>query len=661
MDRPATHASAALPLDRRILALFAVLVSVLALETALGLNGSSIGIWARALDEGNPNASQVLGTPKAIRADEWAFITPAILSQAHHDPPFPTTNLSWGSASVPLVLNVPTRHFSTLFRPQVWGYFLFDLERAHAFFWGMKAFILESGIFLLLMLLTRGDFGVSLLGAAWVFLSGFTQWWFSSPALLPEMVGCFALVLVAVGLLTLAPTRKGIAAGGLLFAICSVNFALCVYPPFQVPLFYLGLAILPAVLAPGLRSGSFRRHPGFRCAAAGVAGALAGTTLLLYARDAWDTLARLQATEYPGARVLLGGDLGVARVFGGFFGFFMSEQSFPPDWSNVCEASNFVLLFPVPLAGLAWRLVRRSKVPPLHWGLLAYIALLLLWMLAGWPRAFAVASGFDRVPGVRALLGLGLASILWCCVSLSEPNRDRSRPAGWARIALTGGLVALLALYAVHFNRSTGGFASISQLALVCAVCGMAVFFLLGRNLPALAACVLIPSLLSYGLVNPVTKGLTPITGTRLFDSASRIAKKDPRGRWTAYRSLFLADYLKAAGAPVFNGTCFVPRLDDLRVLDPGGLQSSTYNRLAHVILEPGTGADIAFRRSELEDVYTIEIDPANDAWKRLGVRYVVLPYEATDERFLTLADLLFTYPEAGLWVYRYRWSLDPG
>jgi hypothetical protein len=661
MDDPTTHVAASMPLDRRALVLFAVLASILLLETVLGLSGSSIGIWTQALNERNLNAGQVLGTPKKIRADEWAVLTPAILSQAHQNPPFPTTNRSWGSASVPLVINVPVRHFSTLFRPQFWGYFLFDLERAHAFYWNMKAFILDSGVFLLLILLTGGDFRASLLGTAWVFLSGFTQWWFSSPALFPEMVGCFALVLVAIRLLTLAPTRKGIATGALLFAVCSVNFALCLYPPFQVPLFYLGLAILPAILGPGLGSGSFRRHLGFRLAAAASAGALTGTALLLYARDAWDTLARLRATVYPGARALAGGDVGLAQVFGGFFGFFMSEKSIPLDWNNVCEASNFVLLFPVPLACLAMRLVRRLKVSALHWGLLAYIAVLLSWTLWGWPRAIAVASGFSRVPGVRALLGLGLASILWCCVSLSERDGCRSRPPGWARIVLTGGFVALLALFAAHFNRSTGGFASIPQVTLVCAVAGMACFFLLGRNVPALAACVLIPNLVSYGLVNPITKGLTPITGSRLFDTVSRIAREDPRGRWTAYRSLYMADYIKAAGAAVFNGTCFVPPLEDLRVLDPGGLQSSTYNRLAHMILEPTTGTGIAFVQTGSADIYTIEIDPANEAWRRLGVRYAVLPYEATDERFLKLAAPLFTYPETGLWVYRYRWSLDPG
>jgi len=332
----------------------------------------------------------------------------------------------------------------------------------------------------------------------------------------------------------------------------------------------------------------------------------------------------------------------------------MSEERFPSKWYNVCEASNFVLLFPVPMAALlwwAWR--RRAHVSALEWSLIAYIVVVLSWMAVGWPRFLAVASGFERSQGTRPLLGLGLASIILCCVFMARTQVSLPRGLG-TRLAVAASLVAALVLYSLGFNRATQAFATDNQVALVCLLAAAAGYLLLTRRRIAFAACVLLPNIWSHGLVNPVGTGLGPIIDTRLVREVTPLIHRDPTARWAVYGPHVVADLFKAAGAQVFNGTKFVPPLEDLRVIDPMSSSTSIYNRYAHVELEPRPGSDATFTLGH-GDWYTIHMDPKSDVWRRLGVRYVVLPQASTDPDFLAAAALVLELPDLGLWVYRYQ------
>ncbi len=540
-------------------------------------------------------------------------------------------------------------------RPQFWGFFILDLERAFAFYWTLKACLLLGGFFLLLMLLTGSDFGVSLLGAAWVFFSGFMQWWYSSPAMLPETVGCVALLLVSLHYLALSSRRWVIAAAALVSACCLLGSVLSLYPPFQVPLFYLGIAILVGSLAPRLTAGPRRGELAFRASCAALALAAVAAALAVYYRDAEPAIELMRGTVYPGSRISSGGDLTGAQAFGGFFGFLMSEGNFPRKWLNVCEASNFVLLFPVPLAALLLRARRGSGATALEWSLIVYLVVVLAWITVGWPHMAAVATGFGWSKGTRSLLGLGLASILLCCVFLARSSVDLPSGLG-RRLAVAAGMLTIAGASALDFNRVTGGFGRSGQIVIATLVAVAAGYFLLARKRLAFAACVLVPNVLCYGLVNPLASGLGPILETRLFREVSRMVDEDPDARWTVYGGYVTADLVKAAGAQVFNGTKFVPPLDDLRVIDPSATAALGYNRYAHIALVPENGNAVTFTLLH-EDSYVIRIDPKSDVWRRLGIRYVALPFAATDPEFLERAALALELPDASLWVYRYRWN----
>jgi hypothetical protein len=647
--------------DWKVQIFLAALLLILTLGTAFKIHGSSIGVWpVYGYGERMPDAGILLGTPKIIRGDEWEFTTPAIVSQATARPAFPVTNPRWGTAPVPLIINLPCRHWSMYVRPQFWGFFSLDLERGFAFYWNMKACLLLSGTFLLLMLLTGNDFGVSLLGIAWVFFSGFIQWWYSTPAMLPETVGYVAFLLVAVHYLTVDCRRWAVGLAALVIAFCLVNFLLSFYPAFQVPLYYLGIAILAGSLGPRLVRGAQGGNRAFRTTCALLALSVVAVVLVLYYHDAKTAIELMRGTVYPGSRMSSGGDLTLAQVFGGFYGFFMSEESYPAVWDNVCEASNFVLLSPVPIAVFVWRAWRKERATALEWSLAVYIVVVFAWVTRRWPFVFAVVSALGLSTGRRLLLGLGLASIILCCVFLADRRTDLPigpRP----RILVATSMLTLLAVFSVHFYRVTGGFATPIQAALVSLFAGGAGYLLLARKRIAFAVCLLAPTIWCHGLVNPISVGLGPILDTTLFREVSEIVDRDPDARWTVFgaldtTALYRADFFKAAGARVFNGTQIVPPLEDLRVIDPESVATSMYNRFAHISLIPNKGAGVVFTLLG-ESLYTITIDPMNDLWRRLGIRYCVFPFAATDPEFLTATWLVRELPDSGVWIYKYRWG----
>ena len=639
--------------DRKTLAVLGALALALLGSTAFGIHGSSIGIWNRLLGDAEPDAGVLLGTPKLIRGDEYGVTTLAMISQARAVPDFPRKNPSWGAEQVPLIFSLPVRHWSLALRPQLAGFLALDLERGFAFYWAMKGFLLIAGAFLLLMLLTRNDFAISLTGTAWLFFSGYVQWWYSSPAMLPETVGLVALLVVATHYLVLSPSRPAIALAALACALCALDAALALYPPFQVPLAWLAIALALGSLAPRLRSAEARRHAGFRIACASVAALSVAALLALFYADARPTIDAMLGTAYPGSRSSAGGEVSLVRTFAGFFGHFMSEEHFPAAWPNVCEASNFVLLFPVPLAAIAWRAWRRQPVTLLEGCLCAYLVAVLAWLVLGWPRWLATATGFGLSGGTRSLLGLGVASIALACVWLAERRALELPERIGGKVGIAAALVALLALYGLALQRETPGFASGAQVALVSLVGGAAGCALLWRKRALFALLVLAPELWSHALVNPVARGLAPLLDRPFAREAARIVAQDPDARWAVFGDYMGADLLKTTGAHVVNGTLVVPPLDQLAVLDPGGGARSIYNRYAHQQLAARPGPEVTFKLVHA-DTYSIAIDPKSELLRALGVHYVALPRAADDPEFLSFARPVALLPDLNLWVYAY-------
>jgi hypothetical protein len=165
--------------------------------------------------------------------------TPAMLSQSRQTPPFPIENPDLGAGRAPLLMSVPVAYYTTLFRPQLWGFFVLDFERGFSFYWCCKVFdlLLAAGWFLWQLGLRHR--GLVLFGTVWIFFSSYVQWWFSTPAMLPEMVTTWAICTGCAIQFFKHGNALRLLAVLAVFLFFGVNFVLCLYPPFQIPLLYL--------------------------------------------------------------------------------------------------------------------------------------------------------------------------------------------------------------------------------------------------------------------------------------------------------------------------------------------------------------------------------------------------------------------------------------
>ena len=621
--------------DRKAKFFLAALGLCVILSTLLNINGSSIGMWERYKTRPMPSYV-LLGTPKEIRSDEWLVHTPAILSQCNSTPSFSTENYSLGAHKAPLVMNLPVRHFSVLLRPQYWLFFIAEPERAFSFYWGMKLLILTGGIFLLLMVLLENNFVLSVFGALWVYFSGYVQWWYSSPVMLPEIIGCFALFTAAFLQVIVSRRKVMIALSSVVFIISFFNFAVCLYPPYQVPLVYLSLFIIIGIVwgrcrseLPELLKNKFR----LICIFASIA-VTAGLLFLFYL-DARSTLEAMTATVYPGQRRAAGGEFSVAQAFSGFLGIFMSQNHFPAGWINVCESSNFFLFFPIPLMLMGWRLYHERKVSVMDALFTAYVILILVWQFLGFPKAIARLTLFDRVTEVRTVLALGICSIAWTCFSLHRLLKEKELFGSTFKLSVAAVMLAAVLVHSLYFNAVTDGFASWVHILVVSAFAAGAAFLFVSRKSILFAALVLVPNIAVYGMVNPVNLGLKQILNHPVYESINKVVAREPGARWVFYGvyPFNMANFAYSTGAKVFNGFKHVPDLAQMKEFSTEQKEVEIYNRSGNISLLPKLGQQIDFKLIN-NDHYLISIDPANDVWKRLKINYVFMPSGAGQNGF---------------------------
>jgi hypothetical protein len=180
-----------LAMDATAFWIYAGLIVFFCLACLLDLNGSSSALYGTVYGNG-PAAKPWIGTPKDVRVDEWAYVTPDILNQYYRADRFEAKRSVLGDHFVALTGNVPVRDVSTFFRPQFWAFFALPLDYAYSVYWQAKALLLVAGVFTFLLWLTRST-RWALAGALWYFFSPFIQWSYSWPSALPEMIGSLCL------------------------------------------------------------------------------------------------------------------------------------------------------------------------------------------------------------------------------------------------------------------------------------------------------------------------------------------------------------------------------------------------------------------------------------------------------------------------------------
>jgi hypothetical protein len=627
------------------------LVILFSVCVSLKLNGSSVGMWSDILNEPQ-KPGLLLFAPQDVRTDEWQIWTPAALSQARQNPPFPIENLSIGGGRAPLIMNLPIAYYTTFFRPQLWGFFVFDFEHGFSFCWCCKIFGLFIGfVWLLQRLRVRSDLVIAL-GTLWMFFSNYVQWWFSSPVMLPEMIATWAICTGCMLEFFQQVGRRRVTLAFVLFVICGINFILCLYPPYQIPMLWL----MPTIIV-GSWLECRQAHEvwlgkrGLLITAAAIL--VVFLALLPFWLDARPTLEMVAHTYYPGGRRSSGGDLSLFQLFSGFVGFFQTKETIPKLYKNVCEASNFYPLWPAALFIAAVARVRRiSPLSPLIVALGIFIIFLSAYCVLPLPKLLLNVTLLKLVTERRALLGIGILNILLCSVFIDRYQTKILRKPP----ALAAAIFWSCASTAIVWTANIGHpdvFPSRPQiiLALVSNAAIVILFLLEKKRLWSLVILVIL-SIGTNVWVNPVMQGLAPLLRSQDFQKIDNLRAHDPSAKWIVYREFLVPELVLATGAQVLNGNKVLPDLDFLHRLDPNGGGDRIYDRYAYVYCELPKDLGKPTARLLSDMLYILYLPPDLPLLQEIGCRYLLFPDASAESELYGFARV-YANERSGVFIYK--------
>ena len=637
--------------DRRALVLVAGMFVFAVIGVAGKLHQSSLAKWDEYLPSRSPSSTVLLGEPRGIRSDEWLVHTPWMLSQMANGQPIANPNLGAGHST--LLTSVPTGHVASKLQPEFWGFDLLGRDHGYSWLWMYKLFGLFTAMFLLLQVLTRSDMVVAALGAASIVLASFTQWWFSTN--LPELLAGFALSLVGLAYVAQSASRTGCVVGAVVLVLGAATFVFQVYPPFQVVVGYVALAIILGLAADPSRRARFRVHAGTRVSCLLVAAIVLGGVFHAFWVDAASTIDTMVHTAYPGKRTTVGGDKAWWALFDGYFEAWRTGEShFPLPPTNASEASNFALFFPFVAIALLWR-ARVARPDGVIVALAAFCVLLAAWMMVPIGEAVAVPlakwSLLSFVPPHRALVGVGVGSCLVVAAWIAWLRRQPAavRLPYWVVVAFALSVLAA----GLHLARIDGAYFTAGRIALGVLVSTLAALAIARGSIAAYAAMVVLLALPAAS-VNPLSRGLAPLLDKPAMRAVVAESRASGRGvLWIVPGSFVLPQAMKANGIPTFGGATYLPDAARMRVLDPDGGHSDVWNRYAHIQVESVPGIERPeFRMIDAPGLYGLRVDVCSDAVRRLGVTHVAYPSPppAADRRCLVQVPAT---PVDGLWLYR--------
>lgn len=597
------------------------------------LNGNSTALWLQFADRQPPTKGLIVGVPKEIRMDEWFVQTPWIWSQSNQNPPFPLTNPNVGNGVAPLLTNLPVAHWTMFFRPQLWGFFLLDRERAFAFNWNFKWLGLLLGGFLFFRRIARGNNFLAGAGALILLFSSYVQWFFSTPACMPEMISMLFFGLWAFDVLLRAKSRWAIVGAGAVLFIAIEQFVFCCYPRFQIPLGYLAMGLALSILSLPRPQGDNRNYDTrFRVFILVATLSSAAVLLWQWHREVASSIAEVQSLIYPGQVASRGGSFPWVFFLAPFLEFPMTQNNFPAPFVNVCDASGFLFFAPLVAAAFA-RDVWLRRFDGILFATLLFLTGSILFMVYGVPESVAKATGWSYVTSSRCLLAVGVASVIALVRHLALPpnpslSRGRLLPIA---IAILLALILFGSLYLA--NSELGHFSTFPGLISVAVFFTTALLLVWHRIVVASCLLLLIPCLFSHGMVNPIGRGLPGITKSGIFRWVSQIHESDRDARWIVTgnltaRTCFLAQLVKATGANVLGGTRCMPDRAMLKVLDPEDRYVTVHDRYARVCFQAFSETEPIFELHAPED-YLVRLPFRTEWFERLGIKYVMVVDQA--------------------------------
>ena len=559
--------------------LYGLLLMLLTITT---INGTSAG-WLYSKFFTGTDPRLLAGQPRLIRSDEWLVQTPLTLSQVQQGLPR-LSHIFPGGIDVSVLWNVPYREWSTLFRPQMWAFFVLPPDHAFAFMWWLPAIVLSAAAYALLTTLWRRPVAALAGSLAFVF-SGFFQWWYQAITLWPV---AFALVTATCSIWMLRNVSRW--TRGLLAVLAAYTAIVAIvsqYPAFLVPCALAGAAFcLGSVLSTDL---SWRER-WRRTAPLLAAGAVAGAVSLVFVLTRLSTINAVLATVYPGQRLTRTGgakSFPVFSVWAGVFGQGLTGPSVRGFAVNASEGSSFLFVGLFLLPSACWLVVRRWRSDrQVDWLIVALLSCVTLFLafvyLPGWD-AIAHLMLLDRTTSHRIVIGLGLVSFFLLAVVVQRLAELGRRPPMWtvaAAIALVGLPHALVLR---HLRGHAAPFLEAIPWwpALLAGLTTAVILYALGRRtLPSVL--LLVVTFCVSGTANPLYRGVLDLRDTNIGRKIISLQHEHP-GTWLAIGDPGTAAMLRETAVDAYSGVQGWPSQQMWDQIDPHGSQAKLWNRYAQI------------------------------------------------------------------------------
>jgi len=635
-----TPSASGLP-NWRVVTWFPVVAVVgVAALVLLHWSGTSSGMHWYLLGTGD-DPRLVVGSPRAIRSDEWLVQQSWVVSQ--HNTGFGATNPTFpGGSDMTLLNELPSWHWSSVFRPHLWGYLFFGLDAGIAWHWWVPALALVSGCYLFVVtMLPRRPLTAAFFAVA-IFFTPFLQWWYTPSSVWPVAWTCLALAGI---IWTLIDKRLWVrVTWAVLIGYFATTMAMGLYVPFIIPGLYVVLAFgvgyalrVRPWKETGVRSFVRRLWP---LAASAIA---AVTVTILFVLSRWPAAQAIQSTVYPGHRAFLTGQLLSRDTFLTGIGGAPWEQALRSQGSSILgpnssEGSSVILLCLFLLPGLIWIATRswgRGKRP--DWLVLCNLATLLLFLayllIPGW-NSVAHLLQLDRVSPERFRIAFVVLVPLFAVLVIDHVDRHvTSRHWTPALLSASFTVAIMAAFYWVIKQNDPSVLQAASMWAVTVSLIVAATLLLfLRRTVPIAAALLMLASVtISIG-VNPVYRGIFDLSTTQIGRDIVATDTLDD-GMWLGIGSYENQALLTETGVGSYAGVQNYPSTEMWSAIDPEARYEGLWNRLAHIRWTIGEGEPVV--TSPRVDVVSVTFD-ACSTFAQENIGYVLSDEGRIDSPCLT-------------------------
>lgn len=611
-------------LDKNKYFIYGIVFFVL-IASILKLHGSSIGIYHQIFN-GGKDESLIYATPRGIRSDEWMVSSNLTSSQNFND--YNNFNGFIGDGQeLSVIYDAPTNHWSTLFKPNNWGFLFSNFETGFSYKWWFMAGSLMIAAYLVLMQFTNRKILLSALGSIILYLSPFVHWWYITIVIQSIAFSLFLLYFI-IRLIKYENIKDlVIAVIGIAYFLIALIFLF--YPPFVISLGWGILALSIGFLLKHRRNLTKNRLKIMTIAGI-ISGALVAVIFILFYKEFKDVIGLIMNTSYPGRRELPGGGYSLYHLLFSFLNPYLKNDAVLNSYlNNQSEASNFYYFYlislPLILIGHIFLIIKKKvKVDTMLIASTLYFLFIFTWMFIGLPLVLGKLTLLTMIPNNRMLIGVGTVNIIMMIYFISNIKVPKSKV--FNIIAILFSLIISIGIFYFGTRVKIGIDGLINNTYSLIFFCiiffGIFISMLMKRRYIALVL-LLILSLVSVVQVNPVYRGVTALNDSKLSQELAQIdGARD--SRWVTFGSILISNYLAGNGYHTLSGVNLYPQFKTWQSLDPNNEYYIHYNRYAHTDFYSTEDLTHIEFLNPTSDTLRVVINPCNKFFSEQRVNFFI-------------------------------------